>query len=211
MIKSTWHVAIMLGFDLFNIWHCRTLLVPYSASACFQTFISFLLSPPRSTSTRMQVHQEPGKKTSIDSLLNPKDSSVSYSPVGETGEDANQGHSHHRAIGYAHTYPVSDYSLRKATWEPDDRASQTLDEHYHHSQYTAYHQPSRMTTSHHPNSYYHHPQYHYPDRSFVRSDRVEERYFENGQQWQHQAYTDSCHYPTPLSYSDANNGEIASP
>jgi hypothetical protein len=200
------------GFIINNIWHCRILLVPYSASdSCFRTFcLLWSLSAPTLTSTKMQALHEPGKKTSIFSLLNPQNSSVSYSPVGDPGGDANQSHSHaHRAIDYGHAYPVSEYSLRKATWEPNDRASHALDEHHHHSQYASYHQPSRMTTSHSPNSYYNHQQHHYSDRPILRSDRVEERYFDNGPHWQHQ-YSDSCHYSTPLSYSESTNGKNAS-
>jgi hypothetical protein len=210
------HVAesrkLLCWGDLFGL-NCHS-----ASDSCFHTFTSVLwcLSlPPTSTSTNMQAI-EPGKKGSIVSLLNPKDSSDStlpYSPVGDPSGDANQSHSHgHRTIGYNHTYPASDYSLRKATWEPDDRASHVLDEHHHHSQYAAYHQPSRMTTSHSPNPYYNHQPYHYSDRPIMRSDRVEERYFENGHHWQHHTY-DSCHYGTPvtaLSYSDANNGEVVS-
>jgi hypothetical protein len=87
-----------------------------------------------------------------------------------------------------------------------------MDDHYHHH-YSSYHHPSRMTTSHPPSSYYNHQQYHYSDRPIMRSDREEERYFQNGHQWQHQTYAGSCVYPTsatPLSYSEESNGKIGS-
>ena len=193
-------------------------LTRYSASHSYLqtiTFLYLLSSSSSSTSTRMQALHEPGKKTSIVSLLNPQDASVSqlpYTAVSDAGGDANQSHSYvHRAVGYGHTYPASDYSLRKATWEPDDRASYTIDDYHRHSEYTSYHQPSRMTTSHSPDSYYNHPQYHYPERHIMRSDRVEERYFENGHHWHQQTYPNSCHYPaaTPLSFSHENGGKIA--
>ena len=154
--------------------------------------------------TTLDALQESSKKSSIFSLLNPPDSPLPYSPVVDGGGEVNQSHLHPQgAIAFGHAYP-----LRKADWGND--RSYSMDDYDQHSHYGSFHQSSRMTPSHSPNSYYD-QNYHYPERHIIRSDRVEDRYFPNSHQWHQQAYSGPCQYETPappVSYSDASNGEI---
>jgi hypothetical protein len=108
---------------------CRSYLFGrfYSSSAITSsprtpTFsVSFVL-----LSIRMHTLHGQSKKASINSLLNPEDSSIPTHAT-SAGVNASQSHSHvcREAPQYPHPHPSSDgaYSLRTATWDIDGRSS----------------------------------------------------------------------------------------
>lgn len=151
----------------------------------------------------MQALHDPSRKTSINSLLNPQDSSafpVPLTPLHPSSADVNQSHSHlHSSIHSGHVFPPSDgtFSLRTATWgESDTRASNTIPRHHsyhHHQQMQMTHQMSNAFADHHA------------PRPPMRSD-WHDRYVENGHRWLHQQHdTNTGVFGHP--YSDERSGK----
>lgn len=155
------YVLIFIWLLLFQLRDYLLHLVP-SPSPCL-----FLLP-----STRMHAFHGPNKKTSINSLLNPEDSSVFPVPPTHAGVNASQSHSHVRrdTPQYSHTYPASDgaYNLRTATWDTNHSDEPS---HGRHGRYDHRDAQPRVATPHMSTSFSDH-HYHAPRSSERQESRI---------------------------------------
>jgi len=155
----------------------------------------------------MQALHDPTRKTSINSLLNPEDSAafpVALTPMHPNAADANQGHSHlHSSIHSGHLFPPSDgtFSLRTATWdESDTRASAIIPDHQRHHPH--HHQQQLQMTPQMSNAFADH---HAP-RPPMRSDRLDDRFVDNGHRWPNQQHSTNNGVFAP-PYPNERNGK----
>ena len=122
-------------------------------------------SPSSSPATAMHALQDPSKKTSINSLLNPQEYPAHLGALGPSPLVPNHAQSSTHPTYYAPGYEASSYNLRAASWDMaddhhrrraavahqvhdhrpyQDEAANSHVEQHHPSNNYAYHQPPRM-------------------------------------------------------------------
>lgn len=165
----------------------------------------------------MNALQDPTKKPSINSLLNPQESSA-YPPHPSVGINHGQNQSHQPSSMF-HYPPVPSYNLRAASWDPDDDPHKRRPLNGGHNAHRLYQQPPTLPP---PSSSHIYADPH-ASRLMMRS-RLDDSavYPGEGHVWQpkhspppqhqqhqhHQHAVPGMSYPPSVIYSDERTGML---
>lgn len=151
--------------------------------------------PSSSPTTTMHALQDPSKKTSINSLLNPQEYPAHLGGLGPSPLVPNHAQSSTHPTYYAPGYEPNSYNLRAASWDmaddPHRRKAAVAHQVHDHRPYQE-EAPNAHVEQHHPSNNY---AYHQPPRMARQRADEPQSYGGNGAVWPTQQRHDSSNMP----------------